>query len=191
MFVSVILAAPGEIARAPQLGFVAALAAIDAVQSLAPDRASDDAVKCKWPNDILLDGAKVGGILLETATGARADAWVVVGIGLNVNPVEVPDAQYPVTSLAEHGIAVGVPRLLDTFLRAFQARVARWRRDGFEPTRGEWTAHAARLGERLTVATGSGEVHGRFVGIDADGALLLERAGGAKRDRVLAGDVLR
>lgn len=191
LYVSIILSAPESAAIAPQIGFVAALSVIGAIQAVAPDRGSDGLLACKWPNDVLLAGGKVAGLLAETCTSPEGQNWVIVGIGVNINPVTVAEARYPLASLAEHGMAVGAPRLLEALLHDFYGRLERWRRDGFEPVRFEWVSRAARLGQDLTVATVSGELRGTFAGLDVDGAMLLKLAGGSGQQRVLAGDVLR
>jgi BirA family biotin operon repressor/biotin-[acetyl-CoA-carboxylase] ligase len=89
-------------AAAPQLGFVGALGLSDAVAAIAPPGAE---LRCKWPNDVLLNGKKLAGILLESETRAREDLdWLVVGIGVNV--VGHPEAaDYPTTSLHAEGCA--------------------------------------------------------------------------------------
>ena len=191
LYISVVLSAPEVIGQAPQIGFVAALSLIAAIQEVAPDHASDAALKCKWPNDVLFCGGKVSGILLETSVAPDGSSWVVLGIGVNLNPVEVPDAGYPVTSLAEQGIKVTPARLVDALLHDLGPRLGRWRRDGFEAVRAEWVARAARIGETLTVAGAAGTMRGCFIGLDTDGAMLLEGPGGGRPYRVLAGDVLR
>lgn len=191
LYVSIVLPAPIDLVSAPQIGFVAALAVIGAIQSIAPERSPDSVIKCKWPNDVLMDGAKVAGILLETVSMPGLGSSAIIGIGINLNPVRVPDALYPVTSLAEHSISTTAPRLLEALIHDFAARHERWQQNGFESVRAAWSARAARLGETLTIATPRGEVRGTFIGIDGDGAMLLDHAGGARRHRVLAGDVLR
>lgn len=188
LFVSILLRAPEHLGRAPELGFIAALAVVGAIQAVAPDHASDDALKCKWPNDVLLKGGKVAGLLLETVPSPGGEMLVVLGVGINVNPVEVPDAIYDVTSLAEHGAAAPLSRLLEALIHDLHARLAHWRRDGFASVREEWLRRSVGRGDKVTVNTPAGEVRGTFADIDNDGALVLESAGG-KRQRVLAGDV--
>ncbi|MDX2142450.1 MAG: biotin--[acetyl-CoA-carboxylase] ligase [Rhodospirillaceae bacterium] len=188
LYASILLGAPDVPATAPQLSFVVALAVIDAIQACAPDIASDDSLKCKWPNDVVFRGAKVAGILLETVSGADAEQrFVVVGVGVNVVPTPVPEALYPVTSLSEQGIRVTAPKLLEALLAHLAARVARWRRDGFTTIREAWLTHAAGLGEEITVVLPSETVQGRLLDLDVDGALVVEVAG--QRRRILAGDV--
>ncbi|MDX2224934.1 MAG: biotin--[acetyl-CoA-carboxylase] ligase [Rhodospirillaceae bacterium] len=193
LYMSLLVAAPmidsAPAARAAELGFIAGLAVVEAIQTLAPARAPDNLLACKWPNDVLFDGAKVAGILLESLTAPSGEALVVVGIGINAHPVDVPKALYPVTSLAEREIRVNAPRLLEAVVHAFAARLAHWRRDGFAPVRAEWLRRAAGLGQLVTVDLPGGPVTGRFADLDTDGALVLDGTDGARR-RVLAGDLL-
>jgi BirA family biotin operon repressor/biotin-[acetyl-CoA-carboxylase] ligase len=164
---------------APQLAFVAAVALVEALSQVAPGVA----FRCKWPNDILCEGRKVAGMLLE-----MAPPWVILGVGVNL--VEAPDpALYPAVCLRE----LGCPALPLDLLAAFCQRLAewhgRWRAEGFAPLRQAWLDHATGVGGpvivRLADAT---ERHGRFAGLDGGGALLLEAPDGS-RQSVLAGDV--
>lgn len=163
-------------ARLPQLSFVAALAVADAVDALlpAPLKAS-----LKWPNDVLVDRAKISGILIETAGSA-----VILGIGINVrhHPAELP---YAVTSLHEHGAEGSVGQARDTLLAALSARLDQWTRGGFAPIRTDWLARGHSVGTRLRVR--QPPLEGSFAGLDDDGALLLDTAEG--RRRIVAGEV--
>lgn len=189
LYASVLLESP-ESARAHEIGFIAALAVIGAIQATAPDHASDDAIKCKWPNDVLLHGGKVAGILAEAVSAPTGETRVVLGIGINVQPVDVPEALYPIASLAEHGANAPLSRLLEALLHDLHARLALWRRDGFAPVRAEWLRRATGLGQPITVKSGTKSIEGEFADIDTDGALVVTLANGA-RERVLAGDVVR
>jgi BirA family biotin operon repressor/biotin-[acetyl-CoA-carboxylase] ligase len=174
--------------RAAQLGFVAALAVADAVSvGLPPPRSA----RLKWPNDVLVDGAKVSGILLESAVGPEGRVeHVVIGTGINVaSAPPAAAASYPTASLRELGDTRAAPAVLGAYLTALAARLAQWRRD-FGATRADWLARAAWLGERVAVSQGHERVEGRFAGLDADGALLLQPDGGEPR-RIVSGEVFR
>jgi BirA family biotin operon repressor/biotin-[acetyl-CoA-carboxylase] ligase len=171
-------------ATAAQLGFVAALGVADAIGELAPRVA----LGCKWPNDLLANGRKVSGILLETemVAGDRPD-FVVLGLGANL--ASAPrDTQYPATSLADEG-APGIAPLtmLAAFIRHFVEWLATWRRDGFAPIREAWLARVIGLGEPIQVRLERDTLDGRFLDLDSDGALLLGVPGGSRR--VAAGEV--
>lgn len=174
-------------AVAAQLTFVAALALGDAVGAVLP--ASVD-LRYKWPNDVLLDGAKVAGILLESAgaTGTGLD-WVVVGCGLNIAECPETGTDYPVTSLRNAGVAgVAVEDMVLRFVAGFAVWRERWTAAGLGAVREAWLARAARVGEDIVVRLPGDELKGRFTGLDESGALLLDLADGSRRT-VTAGDV--
>ena len=164
------------------LAFVASLALHEAVSTFLPTDARD-ALRLKWPNDLLLEGAKLSGILLE-----RQDDFVIVGIGVNLAS-HPEDLDRPATSLARYG----VPPMPDIFLydlaERFAEGIASWRADGLIKIRRQWLAHAHPKGTALTVHDPSGEkVEGKFDDITADGALCLRLADGSVRV-MHAGDV--
>ena len=190
LYLSILLRPDCPLARVPEIGFVAALAVAAAVAGVVPDPGR---VRCKWPNDVLVDGRKVAGLLLETATesSGRAD-WAVLGIGLNVaSHPERTAGLVAATSLVTAGAADVSPAvMLERLLNAFAARLVEWQEAGFAPIRRTWKTLAHRPDEALTVRLGDGgeSVSGRFVDIDATGALVLDTAGG--RRTIAAGDCL-
>lgn len=164
--------------RAAELGFVAALAVADIVPA-------GRAVRVKWPNDVLVDGGKVAGILPESSIGADGKAeHVVLGIGVNVGfAPNLPEMRYP-------GAALGgtVEATLEKLTAALARRLAQWRREGFAAVRAEWLAIAGPLGLEVDVKLGDELVRGRFAGMDREGALLLDTAAGPRR--IVAGELL-
>ena len=130
----------------------------------------------KWPNDLLIDGAKASGILLE-----RADDAVVIGIGVNLaHHPELSDR--PTTSLAAHGVAVAPAQFIETLAESFARWLARWRGEGIAPVRRCWLGRAHPIGTALTARLPDGSaIDGLFDGLDTDGALILRLAGGARR----------
>jgi BirA family biotin operon repressor/biotin-[acetyl-CoA-carboxylase] ligase len=171
-------------ARAGEIAFVAALAAAEACASFARD--AD--VRCKWPNDVLVDGRKCAGLLIESSiTGASLD-WIVAGIGINL-AAHPDDAEYPATHLAAHaGRAIAVEEGLAALGAAFAGRYDEWRRLGFRPIRESWLARAAGIGKPVRVRLESEEFTGTFTGLGGDGALVVTMPDGSTR-RVTAGDV--
>jgi len=138
----------------------------------------------KWPNDLLIGGAKLAGILLE-GTGET----VVVGIGVNL--AHHPEGlDRPVTSLAAQGLEAPDPALfLEDLAAAFQRWLERWRNENFASVRTAWLARAHPKGTALTANLPDGEsIDGLFDGLDADGALILRLADGTARV-IHAGDV--
>jgi BirA family biotin operon repressor/biotin-[acetyl-CoA-carboxylase] ligase len=133
-------------------------------------------VRLKWPNDLLIDGAKVSGILLE-----RTDDAVVIGVGVNLaqSPV-LPDR--PTTNLADHGASVEPGTFLETLAASFDRWLGRWRGEGLAPIRQRWLERAHPVGTALTARLPDGEaIDGLFVGLDTDGALILRVASGERR----------
>lgn len=171
-------------ADAAQLGFVAALALADAIGELVPAVA----LSCKWPNDLLANGKKVAGILLESemAGGDQPD-FVILGVGTNLAS-SPPETTYPATSLAQEG-APGIEpaTMLAVFIRHLAEWLEVWWNDGFPPIRAAWLARAIGLGEPIRVRLERDTLDGRFLDLDEDGALLLESAG--VRRRIAAGEI--
>lgn len=171
---------------AVQLSFVTSVALAETVSQALPDTA---AVTCKWPNDILVDGKKVAGMLLESAPmGEGALDWLVIGIGLNVASSPA-DVMYPATSLHASGApGISADDLLADFCRRFANWRAVWTADGFEAIRDAWLTHAAGLGKEIGVKLASGPITGTFSGLDEQGALIVLHDSG-EQTKITAGDV--
>lgn len=164
VFASVVTRAqPGE-GTASQLSFVAAVALARTLDRwVAPSR-----LTLKWPNDVLLDGIKVAGILLEGGAGAT-----IIGFGVNLAG-QPAGMERPVTSLAGAGLFVpSAAEVVAELARNFADMRAAWRDHGFAAVRVAWLARAAGLGQRLEARLGHESVPGVFTGLAADGALLL------------------
>ena len=181
----------GQAQDAARLGFVAGLAVHDALAAACGPAAR---LAIKWPNDVLLNGGKVSGILLE-GLGAGGTAGVdLLAVGIGVNLAAAPaaaeveaDALPPVSVASETGHAVSPDDFLDLLAPAFAHWQARLAQDGFAPVRAAWMARAARLGQTITARTGAHARTGRFDGIDEAGALILTTAQG--REVVPAADI--
>ena len=185
LFCSVLLRPKVSPAVAAELSLVAAVGVADTVAEIL---GGDAAVEQKWPNDVLVDGAKIAGILLESsgATGSRVD-WVVIGMGLNVQ--SSPDEpEPPSTSLRQQGASVAVGDVLGLLLRCLHAQYARWETAGVAPIRAAWLDRARGVGQPITVRLPDKTMQGRFADLDETGALILEMPDGQRR-RVTAGDV--
>ena len=165
-----------------QLAFVAANGAGEAVRGLL---ASPGSLEFKWPNDLMLDGRKLGGILIEASPQGQSQ-MVAVGLGLNV--AFSPDG-LNAASLKDVGVEITVPKLLQTVCRSFDQWYRTWRQDGFPPVRESWLAAAHRLGEPMEVRFPDGTtLEGSFRGIDRTGALILEQSEG-KIELIATGEV--
>lgn len=178
LHVSVLLDAGRPLARAAELGFVAAVALVEALEPLAPAAV----FQCKWPNDVWCDGRKLAGMLLEPA-----DDLVVLGIGVDVVAAPSP-ALAPAISLREVGAAASAEQVLEALCGRLAPWFDRWRAEGFAPVRAAWLARARGLGRPIEVRLENSTLSGTFSGLDDEGALLLQLPGGERR-RVLAGDV--
>jgi BirA family biotin operon repressor/biotin-[acetyl-CoA-carboxylase] ligase len=153
------------------LALVAAVAVEETVSAYAPGLAL-----LKWPNDLLIHGAKVSGILLE-----RAGDAVVIGIGVNLAHYPT-DTDRRATSLAAHGAAVAPEDFIETLAEAFARWVESWRGQGIDTIRRRWVAHAYPIGTPLNVRLPDGvAIDGLFDGLDPDGALILRLADGTRR----------
>ena len=166
LMASVLVKAQGPV---QQLSFVAAVALKEAVAPLA--------VRLKWPNDLLLDDRKVSGILLE-----RTGDALVIGFGVNM-------ASAP-ANLDRPAAAIGgdVATMFEALRQHFAIWRKTWAHQGFAPVREAWLASACGVGQGIEVRLGSETLHGRFAGIDAQGALLLDLPSGAQRT-IHAGEV--
>lgn len=174
-------------AEAARIGFAAGLATAEAVSEVLPD---GPRVSCKWPNDVLIGGRKVAGILLESsAAGSETMEWLIIGIGVNVaHAPESRDAVYPATSLAAEGAVDITPQsLLDRIAERLAAWLTVLTDAGFEPLRRAWLRRAYGLNASLTARLATESVQGVFLDLDGDGALVLRTAGGVRR--IAAGDV--
>lgn len=172
---------------AAQFSFVTALALGQGVSDLLPDAVD---MRYKWPNDLLLDGRKAAGILLESSgvAAGRLD-WLVIGVGLNIEEYPNISDGYPATSLRALGAeSVPVQELMARFIAGFAHWRARWQNEGLSVVREAWLDRAARLGENITVRLPDGQLNGRFCGLDDGGALLLDLPDGSRRT-ITAGDV--
>jgi BirA family biotin operon repressor/biotin-[acetyl-CoA-carboxylase] ligase len=204
LYASLLLYDPSPFECAPQLALVSALALRDAIVAEAP--ALSAKLAFKWPNDLLLADAKCAGILIEGEVERKpleqpAGPSVVIGIGANCTshprapmPGDVTVAGrdhilYPATDLRSQGAALTPPQLFRRLSATMQRRLAQWKRgEGFSAILADWLAAARGLGEEITVHDLGSEKHGRFVGLDQSGRLILERPGGGL-ETISAGDV--
>ncbi len=181
-FATLVMRPSGDPVAAAQRSFVAALALADALGAAVGPAAR---LSLKWPNDVLLNGGKVAGILLESAGRGAGVSHLAVGIGVNLiaappaAAVE-PGAARPVSVMGETGVRLAPEALLDLLAPAFarwDAQLSTW---GFAPLRTAWLARAARLGEPIAARTMTETIEGRFETIDEAGALVLRTAAGPR-----------
>jgi len=178
--------APGQAALR---SFVAALALRDA---LAAVTGRPGALGLKWPNDVLLNGGKVAGILLESVgQGARIDT-LVIGVGVNLagapDAAELePGAVSPVSLRGETGLTITPEAFLDLLAPAYDGWERQFTTHGFAPIRAAWLQGAVRLGQTITARTPRDETTGTFTDVDMAGHLVLQTVRGLQR--IAAADV--
>ena len=181
-----LLIAPGVApAEAARLSFVAALAVHDLVTAYAK-RAN---VRVKWPNDVLVDGKKVAGILLESSGTEGQDIvpWLAIGVGVNLGQAPA-DAAYPATFVGAHGPAPSPAEALAELAEAWETRFRVWRVSGFSAIRDAWLAVASGIGQQVEIRLPAETLQGRFETLMPDGALSLLLPSGARR-AITAGEV--
>jgi BirA family biotin operon repressor/biotin-[acetyl-CoA-carboxylase] ligase len=164
-----------------QLSFAAALAVADVAAHFAPAAA----ITVKWPNDVLADGRKLAGILLESGTDSTG-GWLAVGIGINL--ATAPEGtEFPATALAEFAGAPSPDDALALLAARFVHWYDAWMSGGFETLRAAWLARAGGLGLPIRARLPHETRHGVFEGIDGNGALLLNEQG--RIHAIAAGEV--
>jgi len=174
LLLSIILRTSLPAARVATLSLAAGVAVAEALIAVSGVEA-----RLKWPNDVLVGGRKIAGVLLE-----RQSDVVILGIGINVSHASVPEELVEhATSIAGEGGRADRQAVLATLLDGIAGWRRRLEREGFDPVRARWTALAGMLGRRITVDG----VVGTALGLDGDGALLMDTDAGTTR--ILAGDV--
>jgi BirA family transcriptional regulator, biotin operon repressor / biotin---[acetyl-CoA-carboxylase] ligase len=181
LYASLLLTDPAPPDRAAELSLVAALAVHDAIGARTPGVSRR--LTLKWPNDVLIDGNKFAGILIE-------GEGVAVVIGIGVNCVHHPSGTaFPATDLATAGVRAPSETVFGMLSAAMLQRLALWNRGAdFAAIRADWLARAGGLGKPISVVTAEGAVEGRFEGIDERGHLVVRLVDGNSRT-VVAGDV--
>jgi BirA family biotin operon repressor/biotin-[acetyl-CoA-carboxylase] ligase len=173
LYLSILLRTGQPASRIAELSFLTALAVADTVEALLPRQIR---AMLKWPNDVLVNGGKIAGILLE-----QADDATIIGIGLNV--LQAPSVAYKTTTIVENGGIASVDGARDILLDRLGRHLLVWQANGFDPIRVEWLGRSYPVGAAIR-ANGAA---GHFAGLDVDGALLLDTPAG--RQRIVAGDV--
>lgn len=187
LYASVLLRPRCGLQEAVALSLLAGVAAFDAVKEIAADAACSGQLCLKWPNDLMLGGAKLGGVLLESFSDSAGPS-VVIGTGVNVAHVPAHLAE-EATSLHAHGISINTRGVLEALATATEQWLTIWAEGtGFAQVRQAWLKRAGEIGMPMSVKLQSGEISGHYLGIDASGALRLRVAGGGER-RITVGDV--
>jgi len=187
LYCSIIIRPNLPIQYAPQLTFLSAVAVAETLNKICHLHA-----QVKWPNDILVDGAKIAGLLNEMNAETEQLHFVVLGIGINLNMVKEQfpkNLNYRATSvLLETGQTVDRLLFLRTFLQCLDRHYNNFLQQGFGPIRGQWERLNNLMNQQVTVDQGTRKIIGTVVGLDSDGALRLQQASGTI-ERIVAGDV--
>lgn len=178
LYVSILLRLDLPPERGTELSFLAALAVADTVDALLPKQTR---AALKWPNDVLVNGGKIAGILVEQIDDVR-----ILGIGLNILH-EPNNAPYKTATLVGAGGLATVDGALDILLDRLAYRLDTWTEQGFYPIRVAWLTRAHPIGAKLRASLGGLTEEGLFAGLDDDGAMLLDTADGRKR--IVSADV--
>lgn len=167
-------------AEAAKRSFMAANALFQALAIAAPGAR----LTLKWPNDVLLNGGKVAGILLESAGAGKVVDWLAVGIGVNLAdaPVGITagGSTEPVSLRKSAGVEISPEDFLTLLANAYATQEAKYAAFGFARIREDWLEHAARLGDVIVARTGTEELVGVFETVDQDGSLVLMTAEGQR-----------
>ena len=189
IYLSILLRDLLPIRIAPQTSYIGSLALVKMLREEFGVAAS-----IKWPNDVLINGRKVAGILTETQSDQDFTRFTVVGIGINVNHSRQEMAgpfRYPATSIAiETGFAVKRQKVLLEFIGRFEREYERFLEKGLSALLPEIEQYSEMMGKTITVVYGNREMVGKACGISAEGALLLLRDDGTQ-EPVWAGDIVR
>lgn len=165
-------------ADAAKRSFVMAIALFEALNQFVPAYK----LALKWPNDVLLAGGKVAGILLESTGNGGSVDWLSIGVGVNLtsHPEQIHDAAFAPVALSSETEAPDAETFLTHLAAAFVTQEARMARHGFDGIRTQWLKYAARLGEVITARTTQDDIAGIFDSVDEDGNLILTTARGTK-----------
>ncbi|MFL5254700.1 MAG: biotin--[acetyl-CoA-carboxylase] ligase [Rhodopila sp.] len=178
LYLSVLLRTGLPATRCSELSFLTALAVADTVEALLPRRIR---AMLKWPNDVLVSGGKIAGILLEQVEDAT-----IIGIGLNI--LQAPaNLSYKATTIAAQGGIASVDGARDILLDRLARHLDLWTDQGFGPIREQWLARTYPIGAAIHANAGGRTITGDFAGLDVDDALLLDTGG--ERRRIVAGEV--
>lgn len=185
LYFSIILQPKVGIEKLPEISFLAAVSLRLTLEKLLPE--SHKKIQNKWPNDLLIDGKKIAGILLESdALSGFTKGFVVLGIGVNLisNPQQTI---FPATNLQEFSLKILPEDFLKIFLDEFEILYQKWLDFGFDLIRKIWLQKAWNLGVEVTIKIDGKTQKGIFKDVDLQGNLILEMDG--KVQKILVGDV--
>lgn len=187
LYASLAFALRRPLHEAPTIAFAAALAVFDVVHGVVRDSDVKLPITLKWPNDVLCDGAKISGLLLESTVMETAGPSAVIGCGINCrNAPEI--AGRKVAALADFGLEAEPDAIFERLDQAMRTRLATWSSAGFAGLRDEWLSRATGIGQPISVRLPDDSFDAVFDGLAPDGALIARLPSGARR-LVSAGEV--
>ena len=173
------------LSQAAQLSFVACVAIGEELCALIPPT---EILAYKWPNDILLNGKKVGGLLLEALTlPEKGKTAYLIGCGLNLKS-SPEETRFPATSFEKEGVYLSIQDTVHSVASSLDRYISLWKKEGFVPIHQLWMKRAARLGQTITFDCDEKTFTGTFEGITEEGLLILRSSQG--RLELIAGDIL-
>lgn len=180
LFASLLIDLPVRTVKLPTLTFAASLALADALGEVASTGGAGCPIAVKWPNDVLLSGSKVAGILLEShLLGERHVAVIGFGVNCASHPEETT---HRATSLAAQGLSATPSQLLPVLARHMAIRLDEWRwGHGFGAIRANWLECAAGLNEPIEVRLSKETHRGKFDTIDEDGLIVISGEHGVSK----------
>ena len=175
LYISIVLRPSLSSSFAPHLNFVAALAIYETLQTIIQDKRIH--ISLKWPNDVLVDGLKISGILTELSAAKEKVNFIIVGVGINVNQLHFsPEITALATSLKKvTGEALSIDRVLETFLSALQQIYTVYLEQGFSPIQKRWDVTSGLLGKKVEINDQGKKIQGTFQGLSETGALRLKQ----------------
>ena len=186
IYVSIILRPRFSPEKAPGISIMSALALAQALEGYAPGR-----LKIKWPNDVLLAGKKVAGILTELSAERRKIDYLVVGVGINVNQkaADFPENIRASATSVRRAIKKKVPRVafLQEMLHNFEKEYLRYRKTMLRQSHGKIRRYSSLLGHHVKLLSGGDVIQGRAVDIDQSGCLVLQE--GDRQVSVSSGEI--
>lgn len=175
LHLSLLLESDKDLKKLTNLAFLTSVAIAEIIESIAP---ASSKIELKWPNDVLIDGKKVAGILMESLK-VSGKQFMIIGMGVNI--LHTPDVpERAVTSLAEEfGYTEDPQEFMVKLVNHFDDAYLRWQADeDFAIIRREWLARAFALNEVVTIDRGQQRISGLFRGIDEAGGIVIELASG-------------
>lgn len=177
LHMSILLNFPRDFKRHSSLSFLTANAMYSTLAGMFGERKLSCKIELKWPNDVLINGKKVAGTLLESIS-VNEKTFIVIGVGVNI--IEAPGAvAFPSTSLYDEGVETGAMEFMQVLMQKFDKlyRKFLYEKD-FTNIRKDWLRRAYNLNKIITINDGVKEISGTFIGIDLEGAIMLRLASG-------------